>query len=185
MREAGRLDEFKKLPRPRKTVEERFRAIGWTTTDKGCWEWNGARNPRGYGQLSAGPRDSEGKSWPLYAPRVSWELENGPIPDGMVACHKCDNPPCVNPGHLFLGTRADNNADMAAKRRTRNGERRPQHKLTDAQVRQIRVRYEAGGVSQRALADEYGVSQAAISLVVHSKRRAAATYPDPLAAPAG
>jgi len=77
-----------------------------------CWEWTGARTRGGYGHIGAGRRT-------LKAHRVAWEIANGPIPDGMVVRHKCNNPPCVRPLHLELGTHADNNRDMAARCRGR------------------------------------------------------------------
>ena len=82
----------------------------WAKVDKfgECWEWTGARMPRGYGRFRDGERT-------VYVHRFVWEQEYGPIPKGILVCHSCDNPPCVRPEHLFLGTQVDNMADMLYK----------------------------------------------------------------------
>lgn len=146
-------------PKPR-TLEERF----WPKVKKtsGCWEWVAATNGAGYGMVFAGKVKK-------LAHRVSWELCNGPIPRGKQVLHLCDNPGCVNPEHLAIGTAKDNMRDMAGKGRARNrtasGTHNRQAKLSAAQARAIREQY-LSGESQHELAIEFGVSRAAISHVV-------------------
>jgi hypothetical protein len=103
---------------PRKPWPGRF----WEKVLKtdGCWVWIAARNPLGYGLASVESRT-------IKAYRVSWELSNGPIPKGLCVLHRCDNPPCVNPDHLFLGTIRDNNIDRQRKGRTKNLDLGPGH----------------------------------------------------------
>jgi len=149
-------------PKPR-SLEDRF----WPKVDKtdACWVWTANTNGVGYGLVF------DGKTKKL-AHRVSWELRHGPILKGQHVLHRCDNPGCVNPEHLFLGTAKDNMRDMRNKGRNRNrkasGVLNSQSKLDSAAVETIKRRYAAGGL-QRELAEEFGVSGAAISHTVTGK----------------
>jgi HNH endonuclease len=118
----------------------------------------------GYGRV---PFKRKGKTKSVVAHRISWQAANGKIPDGMIICHKCDTPSCVNPGHLFIGTDADNVADMLRKGRARppRGEANGNSKLTAAKVLCIRTRASSGEAHWRIAAD-YGVSRALVSCVV-------------------
>jgi hypothetical protein len=158
--------------------EERF----WAKVAKGgteeCWEWQGSRNEHGYGSFGVRNRCTKG------AHRVSWEIAHGDIPEGVEVCHRCDNPPCCNPGHLFLGTHADNMGDCKAKGRTARhvgdalahcperrarGERQGLAKLTWEDARAIRSRFAIGGVTKKALAIEYGVNPSTLADVISEK----------------
>jgi hypothetical protein len=144
-------------------VEVRFFDYIGKKTTNGCILWNGAICKNGYGYLRDGGVTS-------LAHRIAWKLLRGPIPDGLFVLHSCDNPPCVNAiSHLFLGTPADNNADMAAKGRSTRGERSAQAKLTEAIVREIREAA-SRGVTQQRLAEKYSVRSSAISRIVTGKR---------------
>ena len=114
---------------------------------------------KGYGQLTR-QRVSQ------KAHRVAWEIINGIIPDDLFVLHKCDNPSCVNPNHLFLGTNQDNHNDMVAKDRHTKGERDAMHKLTLADVQNIRLRYSSGGISMESLGKESGVSTGQIFRII-------------------
>lgn len=143
----------------------------------GCWTWAGPCHPSGHGRTTV-----DGRPW--YAHRRAWTLTNGPIPSGLCVCHKCDNPPCVRPDHLFLGTVADNNQDMWRKGRggrPPRGNQNPNVKLSDAEVAAIRARYTTGGVSHRALAREYGVSKTLVACIIVGRKRRphVVTRPEP------
>ncbi|MFA7238188.1 MAG: HNH endonuclease [Phycisphaeraceae bacterium] len=118
-------------------------------TETGCWEWTGYLNEKGYGRLRIQGRH-------LYAHRLSYELFCGPLTDEQMVCHKCDNPMCCNPEHLFLGTRGDNIRDAKAKGRNNRGVRNRSAKLTDDDVRAIRSA-RASGMLQKDIASQYGL----------------------------
>ncbi len=122
--------------------------------ESGCWLWLGSWSTSGYGRIG-----SSGKK-PMTVSRLFYEAFKGPIPDGAVICHKCDTPPCCNPDHLFAGTKADNNADMARKGRARKaaGEHNSAVKLTEPEVRSIH----ADNRSNTKVARTYGVSRGTV-----------------------
>lgn len=138
-----------------RTNKERLLPKVNTQNPSDCWEWGGARDRRGYGRLNI-----LGKT--ALAHRISWEAFRGPIPDGLHVCHSCDNPPCINPAHLFLGTDRDNIRDAAAKNRLApsraRGEMHRKARLTEEDVRAIRGSAESNG----QLAERYKVSKGAI-----------------------
>lgn len=133
----------------------------------GCIVFTGYKDKLGYGYIGRGRR-GEGN---VRAHRASWEVTYGPIPEGMFVCHRCDNPSCIRPEHLFLGTSAENVRDMLDKGRGARGAMLPHTKLTPAQVQDIREKYKSG-VLQRELASEYGVSQGHISGLVNNRKKA-------------
>lgn len=148
---------------------ERFWSKVEIKDETACWEWNAARGRTGYGRFRQ-PNFHE------YAHRAAWRLTHGLIPEGQKVLHKCDNPPCVNPTHLYLGTSADNSADILKRnrygdpaKRGRKGELHPNAKLTEEDVNAIRKRI-ADGEKNTMLAREYGVTPALIGHIV--KRRA-------------
>jgi hypothetical protein len=115
------------------TIGERFESKYIPEPNSGCWLWMGARVSKGYGSIRIADKI-------IAAHRLSWKLHKGEIPENSHVLHTCDNPPCVNPDHLFLGTNDDNVQDKIAKGRLRCecGERRYNAKLTEELVRQIR-----------------------------------------------
>lgn len=140
----------------RDTPEARF----WSFVKKGpeCWEWTGVRlyeRNGGVGVLRVNHRN-------VYAPRFSYALHFGPIPPGMLVCHRCDNPPCVRPDHLFLGTARDNTHDAMRKGRLAHGERQGLAKLTAEIVAEIRAAEFDGFGFYRRLGRRYGVNDATI-----------------------
>ena len=151
--------EIMELP----NIENRF----WSKVDKRganvCWEWT-ANKSRGYGLLT-----TKRNCAPIKAHRLSWMLHYGEIPSGMAICHSCDNPGCVNPNHLMLGTQKANMIDAAKKGKLRFfrfgvGEDNNAAKLSDEQVRSMRRDYATGKFTYKEMAKKYGVSDCAAIL---------------------
>lgn len=124
-----------------------------------CWIWQGCIDARKYGRVVV-----QGKLF--MAHRLSFELHNGEIPRGMCVCHTCDNPSCVNPLHLFLGTNADNTADKVRKGRQAAGESHSNAKLTWDDVHKIRSLYRTGQYRRKDLAEQFSISLASIKKIV-------------------
>jgi len=139
----------------------------WKQVEKGhrCWLWIGHTNRDGYGRLAVYHRGMQ------LAHRISWEIHNGPIPDGLNVLHHCDIPACVNPSHLYLGTQKDNVRDMIVRGRAnwenrKAGEENGNAKLTETEVREIR-KLHAIGNSTRRLARIYQVGKTTVKHVVN------------------
>ena len=152
------------------TTEEKF----WLRVDKtpgfgrdgDCWKWTGSKDENGYGKMRFGRQFKE-----IRASRYSYELHKEPLGE-LLACHTCDNPPCVNPDHLFAGTYRDNLYDMIAKGRYRGAPRGSLNKiskLTEIQVLEIK-RLMTEGVSQNTLARQFGVSRSCIADSAQKKK---------------
>lgn len=146
-------------------LRQRFNAKFSVGNPDDCWLWLGSTNPKGYGLFRAPPEQ--------LAHRVAYRLEREEIPIGMSICHVCDNPPCVNPTHLFIGTHADNMADMAAKGRSGVRPRLPRHlnaraRFSEKDVEDMVLRY-VSGETQASIAKTYETCQGVIGKIVRAR----------------
>jgi hypothetical protein len=159
-----RLGIPRRPPAPRQEVlASRFWSKVDIRDDDECWEWLAYQDPDGYGRINTVSSTTASGRKASLAHRVAWDLTSGPIPEGMFVCHRCDNPSCVNPGHLFLGWPADNAHDMASKGRHGHAV------LTAEDVLWIRELYSNGDWTEREIANEFGVARATINMVVTRK----------------
>ena len=151
--------------------QERF----WSYVDRSagpdaCWPWTRSKLKFGHGQIGGQSGDVR---WMYPSHRVAYALHHGLVPEGQCVLHHCDNPPCCNPKHLFLGTRVDNMADMNAKGRhnyrTHRGTDHGNAKLTDGDVREMRRAYAAKEATQCGLATRFGLTQATVWAILHRK----------------
>jgi hypothetical protein len=141
------------------TFTERFWNNVSVKSDKECWEWQGTKTAAGYGVIWYDNKLQ-------YSHRIALELNNKAIPNRWHACHTCDNPSCVNPNHLYVGTPQDNMNDKVSKGRHIFGEKHPNAKLTDKEVNEIRVLFE-DGMWQTDLAKVFNVDPSHISRIVY------------------
>jgi hypothetical protein len=147
------------------TVEDALRAyVDRSTGPDGCWPWTRHRMSPSERWGDYGVTGVEGRT------RVAWEAANGPIPSGMSVLHRCDNPPCCNPRHLFLGTVADNVADMVSKGRDRRplGTRHPNARLTASAISEL-VDLRRSGWKYTDLARRFGISPTSVHNVLTGK----------------
>lgn len=142
------------------TTEQRF----WSKVRKvdECWVWTASASHDGYGAFGVGGR----KGGMVRAHRFSYSLTHGPIPDGKMVLHRCDNRRCVNPNHLFLGDAKSNGEDMAKKDRSTHGERNPRVKLSEGEVCEMRGYYSRGRGTLKDLGLRYGVAKSTAHAVV-------------------
>ena len=160
--EAEMAAELARRRRSGVTEAERFELGYIPEPNSGCWLWVGT--VRGSGRNSEVDRPvMRVKGKRTFASHVAWRLNNAPVPNGLSVLHRCDNPMCVNPAHLFLGTHFDNMRDMAAKGRAGAG------KLTIDQVRLIRQTHKTLGKTHGELAKQFGVSRVSVTNIINRK----------------
>lgn len=161
----GRAMPYRQGHHPRAPLAKRF----WSKVDMSggpdaCWTWMATKDTAGYGRIMKTKGTTR-----LSAHRVAYELTYGPIPDDMCVCHACDNPPCCNPAHLWLGTSRENIADRQMKGRQSKHEGRPGARITMEIAARIREEYAAGGITHRGLGKKYGLERSSITYIISRK----------------
>jgi hypothetical protein len=152
------------MPGKRLPIEQRFWAKVAKLGPSDCWLWLASKDKDGYGYF-----DKSGNSFNGRAHRFSWELFNGKtIPEGFLVCHTCDNPPCVNPSHLFLGTCLENTRDMINKGRGHAGEKNGRAKLTVNDVITLR-KLSTAGLTAAALGRMYSIDESTALDIIKRK----------------
>ncbi len=170
----------RKRGEPTMPLEDRLYSKAVKNEWCGCWEWTGATR-NGYGRIITGSR-KDGTRRNESAHRLSYIVSVGEIPPGMEVCHKCDNPRCINPEHLFLGTKQDNMKDREEKGRNVifTGEEQPRSKLTKKAVKDARWEHVFKGTSFQRLANRYGVSKKTMQNAIKGITWKCVSYmPDP------
>lgn len=153
------------MPRKPRPIEDRFwEKVDKTTSPNGCWLWTAAVSSAGYGQINQGGQHGTH----IAAHKLSWQLANGPRPEHLCICHRCDNPRCVNPEHLFLGTQKDNIQDALKKGRKPFGEKHPLARWSEGDIRAM-FAMRARGATQTEIADHFGTKQPAIQSILSRK----------------
>ena len=152
-------------PYSRTPPEQRF--WQYVRKTKTCWIWTGATNHWGYGMINLGGRHGRVER----AHRLSWQMHRGPIPSGLFVCHSCDNPACIRPDHLFIGTALDNNRDMHRKGhydrvKRPKGEQHGNAVLTEKTVLRMRREYASEHLPLRVYAQRYGISIATTHKII-------------------
>ena len=155
------VDTNDKTKRPYISLKDRFWKRVEKGTNSGCWFWKGAKDRRGYGHLGRGGKDTKN----YMAHRVSYEIHIGIIPEGLIICHSCDNPNCVNPFHLFAGTNSDNQKDSFNKgRHNMKGESHPNSTLTTQDALSIRELH-TNGVKSSQIAPAFNITHQTVNKV--------------------
>lgn len=156
------------------SIREKFELRFIPEPNSGCWLWEGNNRSNDSGSMTYGRfsfTDENGREVRKTASRVSYEIYVGPIPEGMFVCHKCDTPLCVNPSHLFIGTRQDNIDDMERKGRNKvpTGSKHPCTKLTESDVWNMCELFLYGGMSRHDVASYFGVTYNTVKQIFSGK----------------